>query len=159
MNKKNLGLGLVEIIIASAIMIIVVLAVMNAFSTYVKASRNNLDSVKAAYLAEEGIEAVKIMRDNGWTLKIAPIATGTAFRVGWTGTIWTSTTSSSLIDGKYDRTIVLNDAYRNAATKDLEASGVIDSNARKVTVNVSWNDNGATTTKTIETYITNLFEN
>jgi len=159
MNKRKEGFALVEIIIASAVMVIVVLAVMNAFSSYVKASKNNLDSVKASYLAEEGIEAVKIMRDNSWNQKIATITVGSAFPINWTGTNWATTSSNVLIDGKYDRTIVLNNAYRNAGTNDLETTGSLDVNTKKVTVNVSWSNNGSTTTKVLETYITNLFEN
>lgn len=159
MQKKNTGFGLMEIIAASAVMVMVVLAVFDAFSVYIRTSKNNLDSVKASYLAEEGIEAVKIMRDAGWIQKISTITEGTAFRVGWNGTTWTSTSSSALIDGKFDRVIVLNNACRDGGTNSFIQCGTSDPNARKVSVAVSWRNNNATTTKVLETYITNLFEN
>lgn len=156
-TQPSKGFSLVEVLVAATILLVVVLSITRVFSGYVVSSRGSIDSLKAAYLAEEGIEAVKIMRDTGWASSTAYLA-GT-YRIAWNGSTWATTTSTMLIDNLFDRTILIEPVYRDSVTKDIETSGTVDPGTKKVTVSVSWNSGAGTTTKALTTYITNLFDN
>jgi prepilin-type N-terminal cleavage/methylation domain-containing protein len=153
------GFTIIEVVVVPAILLMVVLAVMNAFNMYIKISKNSLNTVKASYLLDEGVEVVKMFRDISWNQKIVKNQTDVPFRVLWNLNSFATTSSTTLIDGIFDRTIILSSVYRDNTTKDISSSGTIDDNTRKVTVSVSWNDGSGTTTKSLSAYITNMFSN
>jgi Tfp pilus assembly protein PilV len=165
MNKTNLpkknsrAFTIIEVVVVPAILLMIVLAIMNAFTAYVKSSKNSLDTVKASYLLDEGIEAVKTFRDVSWSQKIAGNTVDVPFRISWNTDSFATTSAITLIDGVFDRTITLSNVYRDDSTKDISSSGTIDDNTRKVTVNVSWSNGGSTTTKSLSAYVTNMFSN
>ncbi len=153
------GFSIIEIIVVPAILLMIVLAVTNLFTAYVKASKGSLDSVKASYLLDEGVEVLKVFRDTSWNQKIASTTVDIPFRIVWNGSSWATTSSQVLVDGMFDRKITLSNVYRDNITKDIAPSGVIDNGTKKVNVSVTWNSGSGTTTKTVEAYITNLFSN
>lgn len=154
------GFSLVEVIIAASIITISVLSIVGVYSTFVKNTFDNTRPIQATYLAEEGVEAVKSMRDFGWNSNISSLTVGSTYRLYFNNSLnkWQATTTATLIDSTFDRTIVLGTAYRDGSD-NLTVSGTADSNTRLLTVNVAWINHGATSTKTLQTYITNLFDN
>ncbi|HEY4527342.1 MAG TPA: hypothetical protein VJK53_05885, partial [Candidatus Paceibacterota bacterium] len=62
---------LIEALVASSILSVVLAAGIGAFLLSVRTSLGNTAEVQSAFLAEEGLEALRIMRDNGWTANIA----------------------------------------------------------------------------------------
>ena len=152
--------SIIEVVVVPAILLMVVLAVTSVFTAYMKSSKESLNTVKAVYLLDEGVEVVKIFRDISWNEKIASIIVGNPTRISWNGTAWATTSSATLIDGVFDRTITTGRVFRDSSTKDIVLTpGILDPDTKLVTVDVSWNENGATTTKTLSTYITNIFGN
>jgi len=158
-TKNQKGLSLVEVIIATSIIVIFLTALIGAYSLYLNLSLSNLQKVRATFLAVEGIEAVKILRDTEWSSQIGPIVSGTDHYIDFTGGTWVATTSALMIDNFFERVFVLSDVNRDASSDITESGGTLDPNTKKVTVTVSWNDKGATSTKVISTFITNLFQN
>ncbi|MEI7513337.1 MAG: hypothetical protein WCJ74_01815 [bacterium] len=158
-KNKNTAFSIIEVVVVPAILLMIVLAVMNAFTAYVKSSKGSIDAVKASYLLEEGIEVVKTFRDVSWNSKIASSTVDVPFRIAWNTNSFATTSSTALIDGMFDRTIVLSNVYRDNVSKDISTSGTIDNNTKKVTVSVSWNSGSGTTTKTLSAYVTNIFSN
>ncbi len=114
--------------------------------------------MQTALLLEEGVEAVKLLRDSGWTAKIAPLVPGVNYGVAYVSGAWTSTTSLKYIDNKFYRTFALTDVYRDSNDK-IASSGALDSNTKKVVVSVSVRTILGTTTKSISTYLANIFSN
>ena len=110
------------------------------------------------YLLEEGIEVVKLLRDAGYVNNIAKLSTTTPTYLAWNGTNWATSTSNVFIDGRFERKIAIGEVMRDA-NQDISETGTLDPSTRLVTVSVAWNAKGATTTKTIQTYITNIFNN
>lgn len=149
-----------EVIIASAIISLLIGALIGATNSYLKTSIRNTSNVKAGYLLEEGVEALKVIRDRGYTTYITTLTNNTTYYLYWNGTIWTATTTSSAIDSEFFRTITLDAVYRDGSS-DIANSGSLDTGTRKATVTVSWIDNTtqATTSKSLVTYITNLLSN
>ncbi|MEN9647512.1 MAG: hypothetical protein RLY57_316 [Candidatus Parcubacteria bacterium] len=157
-NKK--GFGLVEVVIAAGIISAVIGALIATTNTFFKSSRSTTSDVKAGYLLEEGVEALKVMRDGGYTANISSLSNNTSYYFSWNGTTWTANTSTTSIDSVFYRTVKLGAAYRDG-NSDLANSGTLDANTRKATVTVTWFDPGkkATSTKTLVTYISNIFGN
>jgi hypothetical protein len=110
-------------------------------------------------LLDEGAEALRLMRDDGWTTNIASLTVDTPYRLAWNNA-WTATTSTALIDNYFDRTFTLSSVSRDASSYDIVSSGgTADTNTKKATVSVSWNDGSGTTTKSVELYLYNRFAN
>lgn len=157
-NKK--GFGLVEVVVAAALISLVIGSIVGATTTFLQTSTKNTSNIKAGFLLEEGVEAIKVMRDASYGTYIASLTSNTPYYLYWASGTWRATTSTSTIDSKFYRTIKLSDVYRDASD-DISNSGTLDSGTKKATVTVSWFDplQSATTSKTLVTYITNLFDN
>jgi Tfp pilus assembly protein PilV len=155
--RSQKGFALVEVLIASAIILGAVLALLGVYSLYLRVALSNSEAVKAAYLAEESLEAVRFWRDVSWNNKIAPIAKGTAYGLSFALGMWATTTDLTL--GSFERSIMISPVYRDASSDIVSSGGTLDTDTVLVTSSVSWWKGGATTTKTVATYLTNLYGN
>lgn len=156
-NKNIFGFSIIEIIIGAAIISLAFLGLMSVANISLKILEENSHNLKANFLLEEGIEAIKILRDSGWNQNIATLNTGTNYYFEFNGSTWQTTTNNVYIDGLFERKIIIENVYRDS-NDDISSSGTLDPNSKKVIVYVSWIARGAITTKHISTYITNLFE-
>ncbi len=156
-NKKNKGSMLIEVIVATALISILMLALVSVAQKSLDLSERSLKQVQASFLLEEGVEAVKTVRDNSWT-NISSIATGSNRYLSFdTSTnTWSLSSTPSTIDNVFTRTIVV-DAVSRDSTDDIASSGTVDPNTKKVTVNVSWLSSFGTVNKSISFYIVDLF--
>lgn len=66
MKAQNNGFTLIELVIAIFILVVAVIGVYNSFSTVVTLTAGASSRLTAFYLAQEGIEIVRNMRDNNW---------------------------------------------------------------------------------------------
>lgn len=152
-NKK--GFGLIEIIISAAIITISFVAVTSfilfARSATLQAQRNT----EALSLAEEALEVVRKMRDDGWTANIASKTSGTTYYPTVSGSSWVLQTTNPSPTSYYTTTIVFSNTSRDASDNIVASGGTNDPDTRKVVATVSWSDSG-TKTVTITTYITNF---
>jgi prepilin-type N-terminal cleavage/methylation domain-containing protein len=156
---KKRGFSLIEIIIASSIFLLAVTTIFSSYAIALKATVKNTAYLQAAFLAEEGNEALKNMRDFGWSNYVGSLSVGTPYRLSWTAGMWQATTTNTFIDGKFDRAFVLSAVSRDGSNNIVSSGGTVDTNTKKVVVSVSWNEGGATTTKTMESYVSNIFSN
>jgi Tfp pilus assembly protein PilV len=156
-NKK--GFGLLEIVIGVAIISVTLFSLSAVAHITLKVSRESVRKSQAAFLMEEGMEAMKLMRDAGWSANISTLTAGTNYYLYLdAGTAWKSTATPAVIDGIFTRIVRLDNVYRDA-NNDIAATGTLDSNIKKITVSVSWANRGVTTTKNMIGYIANLFKN
>ncbi len=160
-TKFKSGLSLVEVLIASAIIATSVASIIGAYGGLTSLSIKNTPYVQAAMLLEEGTEAVKMMRDNSWSSNISNKTNGVPYGFSWnSSTGWSATTSVPLVDEFFYRTVTFSAVSRDSTSFDIVTSGgAVDSGTRKATVSVSWVHNGATTTRSIDMYIHNRFNN
>ncbi len=150
------GFGIIEIVIATTIISIAFLIMMSTASMSLKFSEKSTVRLKADFLLEEGVEAVKIIRDNNWTTNIASLSVGTDYFLEFNGAILVVSVNNILIEGVFERKFVVNDVYRDV-NDDISSSGILDSNTKKITVYVSWSEDGSTVTRSISFYILNIF--
>lgn len=152
-------MSLIEVLVAAAIIVSSVVSIMGAYGGLTSLSLKNTPKLQAAMLLGEGAEALRIIRDSGWTENIASLSNGTTYRFTWdtAGGRWRATTSAFMIDGMFDRTFTLSAVSRDSTSYDpVTTGGTLDTGTRKASIQVSWNDGTGTTTKSVETYIYNI---
>ena len=153
------GSILVEALVAAALCLAVVVGVISAFTFTLKSALANTAKVQATFLENEGLEAVRILRDNGWTTNVASQTSGTPFYLFWDGTTWVATSTNIYIDKIFERTVVLQNVNRDGSKNIVSSGGTLVANTRKVTISVSWRFGNATSTQSLSNYLTNIFNN
>ncbi len=153
------GSGLVEILIAIFIFTVILGSLITVSGMYISTAFDSLKSTKAAYIAQEGIEAVKIIRDTGWNY-ISTLSENTDYYFYFdtsssTNNTWYATSTFSYIDSIYVRTFNLEPVYRDSSGR-ITDSGFLDPYTKKVTVSVSYLLKNSTTNKSLSTYIANI---
>ncbi|OGI57097.1 hypothetical protein A3B85_03135 [Candidatus Nomurabacteria bacterium RIFCSPHIGHO2_02_FULL_37_13] len=152
--EKLRGFMMVEILIVISIIVVSVLAALAVAQKSIYLSRQSLHQSQAAFLLEEGAEAVRIARDNAW-VNVSSLNLSTDYYLSFSGGTWTLSTSPSGID-IFTRKIIFSSAYRDA-NEDLISSGALDSQTRLATIDVSWLEGGQTFSKTIQFYLADIF--
>lgn len=158
MKNNKSGFGLLEIIIGIALISISVFGITSASAVSLRVMDDALNNVKASFLLEEGVEAVKMLRDTSWSLNIVPLVSGNSNYLNFNGLNWQTTSLNTFIDDRFERKFVLENVLRDV-NYDIAESGALDANTKKFTVSVSWQEREGTTTKQISGYITNIFNN
>lgn len=153
------GFSLVEVIFATSIILILVLALVGIHNVYLNLSTSNLDTTKAVFLSEEAVEAMRFIRNDSWEDNVAILTLDTPYHLALSAGTWTLTGTYALIDNKFERTLQFSSVYRDAEGRIVSSGGTLDPDSRLVSVSVSWPYKGATTTKTIMTYLNNLYDN
>ena len=160
MMKKNkpLGFSFLEVFITIAIIEILTPGAYALMASSVKAMSVSMHDVEATYLADEGMEAVRISRLRGWTNNIANKTNGTIYYPALSASYWTLSTDpgQGVINGIYTRSVVFSIVYRDTGSGDIVTSGGNeDAKTRLVTVTVSWPERGQTRSVSLQGYITN----
>ena len=147
---------MLEIVVGVSILTASFLGVLTVFNNLVKSSRSMIHLYQSAFLLEEGVEAGRILRDQSWT-NLGGWSSGTAYHLVWTGSAWSTSTTPTLLDGLYERKITETNVSRDNISQDIVTSGgTLDPGTKLVTVTVAWLESGATTTKSLSTYLTNI---
>lgn len=157
------GVGLIEVIIGSSIIALTISVLLFVYVLVSRFAMNNISTLKAVQLGEETVEVLKFLRSLSWQNQISPLAIGTTyhpyFDTNYSPSRWTATTSNILLEDFYTVSFVLSSVYRDQSHNIVSSGGSLDSNSRKVNVSVSWRQEGATTTKSFESYLFNIFNN
>lgn len=157
-NNYKKGVGMIEIIIAVFILSTILGALFVVNNLYIKSSKANLKMTKASYLATEGIEVMKSIRDLGWS-NISSITIDTDYYLYFDNqnSLWIATSTVQEVDG-FTRKIKVFNVYRDGSD-DIALSGTLDSNIKKIEISVSWlSVSGEQVSKKLTTYIANILE-
>ncbi len=161
-KKNTRGIGSLEILIGATIIVTGILALIIVFNSFFSFALANDANVRAAYLGEEGLEAMFFLRDGSWSTNIASLSTTSAYYLAWNSgaSTWqTSTASPAYIDNLFLRKITLANVKRDGTGKIVTSGGTLDSNTRLVTATIQYFQGHATTTQTMATYLTNFYGN
>ena len=158
MIRTNKGTGLVEVLVATFIFSIILSALITASNSYFSNSEDSLKSEQAAYLAEDGVEAVKTIRDISWT-NISSLSTTTNYYLyldlsSSTNVLWRATTTATSSNPSFTRVLRLADVQRDVNGRIVSSGGTVDPKSKQVTVSLTWLAKSGTTTKSIVTYVT-----
>ncbi len=160
-NKKTIfkqGISLTEVVLGTALILVVVVFLTQTYNIYINFALANENNTKANFLLEEGLETLIFLRDDGWTANISTLTSGSTYYLYFDGGDWVSTTTPQYIDSTFVRSFVLSNVNRDS-NDDIATSGTNDPNTKKATVTVSYWQGHSTTTKSIATYITNIYVN
>lgn len=150
---------MVEVVVATSIISLAFLGLVTVYNHYVKVSLNLYPEIRAAYLLEEGLEAVKFLRDSSWSSNINSVSTVNQFQLAFSSTTgWSLSTAAQPIAGGFYRIVQFQNVNRDG-TNDIAAAGTNDPNSKRVNVTVYWNKGNATSSRQISTYVTNIFGN
>jgi prepilin-type N-terminal cleavage/methylation domain-containing protein len=131
----NKGFSLVEILVAISIFLVFVIALNTTMSSVTKATRSSFNKERATVLAEEGLEAVRNIRDENFANLIAG-----AYGLSSDGGTFSFSPTSDVTD-----------IFTRILTIDT-----INGNQKKVTTTVSWADQTSPTNSvSLSTYLTN----
>lgn len=150
------GFGLIEVIIGASILTISLIAIAAYFQKSLQLSQDSAKMAKSSFLLEEGIEVVKFFRDMNW-VNVSNLAIDTPYYIQFDGVKWATSSSNIFTDGVFERSFVIRDVYRDVNDDILSGGGTIDPGTKKATVSVSWMGKNGTTTKSISTYLVNIF--
>lgn len=157
-NASEKGVGLIELILAIAIISGSFFAIAQVSIAAIKASRDRTDKAAALALAQEGIEAVRNIRDGSWMNNITTLTFGSTYYLTTSGGAWVLTgTNPGLIANKFTRTIVIDNVSRDINDVIVASGGTDDTGTKKVTATTSW----GVPIKNIQliTYITDVLRN
>src|SRR3989344_7760035 len=106
--RSNKGFGLIEIVIASSIISMAVVSLSYVLVLSNRLSSRASDEIRANFIAEEGIEAIRFLRDKSWTTDLSVLVPNTDYFVildTSTGQWSISTTEPGLLGDLFRRTI------------------------------------------------------
>lgn len=146
------GVTVVEVLVAVSIAGVLIISLAYAMTTFLHTAHQVSKKTYAVYLAEEGLEMVRYLRDSDWNT-IDALDTDDVHYLDISTTTIAFTATPEIV-GDYSRSITIENAYRDSSTDDIVTSGgVEDVNTKYVTVRVSWDAGSATTS------LTGLFAN
>lgn len=167
-NIKNFGFTIIEVLVACSIITISMFALMQTAQKGLYLSHQSLKKSQASFLIEEGVEAVKSIRDNNWA-SISGITLNTPYYLFFnTNTkLWVLSNASTTslpshiptypIDGVFTRTVVINSVGRDVNDDILSSGGTIDPRTKKINITVTWTSSGISSSKNLSFYITDIF--
>lgn len=154
-SKNKNGFMMVEVLITISIITISVLSFMSVAQKSLYLARQSTHTAQAGFLLEEGAEAVRIIRDNGWT-NISSLTTSTYYYPTFNGATWTLSSTPNTV-GIFTRQVTISNVNRDNSTSDISTTGTNDPSTKLITVNVSWSEGTTTVNKTLSFYIADIF--
>lgn len=146
---------MVEVLMTISIITISVLGFMSVAQKSIYLSRQSTHTVQAGFLLEEGAEATRIIRDNGWN-NISSLTSGTNYYLSFNGATWTLSTTLNTV-GIFTRRITISNINRDNSTSDISSTGTDDPSTKLITVNVSWLEGTTAVSKNLSFYISDIF--
>jgi len=141
--------SLIEILVAIVIFTIFATGIFTLGISNMERSSKTQTNNEALSYAQEGLEATRNMRDRDFLL----LATG-SFGLDFSNDTWSFITAPETIDNYYQRTITVEDVYRDSSG-DIADTGTVDHEIRKVTSEVTWNWKNITSKSvSLVTYLT-----
>jgi len=155
-NLSQRGFGFIEVVVGVGISTVILTGILLSFQSYLKRAVSLPERVAANFLAEEGLEALRFIRDENWAT-FAALSGGTRY-LAFVGGTWTITETPEYINGAL-RSFTISDVSRNAEDDIITSGGVNDSGTKKAEMAVAFVERGATTTLTLSTYFANIHAN
>jgi len=153
---KNKGISLLEVVIGTSILLSVMLAMMGAYSVFLRVTLQNTAKLQATLLLEEGVEVVRLLRDQSWNNTFGDWNTGTTYGVLKGESSWSVVPGSLYVNEDFERSFEVFNVMRDG-NDEVSVTGTLDANTKMVVFSVSWATRLGTTTKQMTSYFTNIF--
>ena len=136
-------------------------AVSEAGQRSLALAQENLGQVQANFLLEEGVEVIRLWRDDSW-LTLANLTLGANYYLDFIGGRWVSSASpysagSGNLYDIFSRTFRLEAVNRDPNSHNIVSSGgSADSDIKKIVVTVSWQSHGSSRSKSLSAYLVKI---
>ncbi len=144
---------MVELLVASAILVTAFLGASAVAQKSLQVSRQSAHAAQASFLLEEGAEAVRVLRDNGWS-NISSLAISSTYYPLYAAGTWTLSVTPNTA-GIFERTVAVSNVTRDS-NSNIASTGTVDTHIKFFTVTVSWMEGASTITKTLSFYLTDI---
>ena len=154
LKNNNRGVALVEVLIGISLITIVGVFIGVTITQYVATRNIILSDTNKAYLAEEGYEIIRFLRDENWS-NISGLSNNTYYYLQVSTSTLSIGGTPELINSKYHRSFKVQSIYRNASGNIVDSSvagSVLDTDARNLFVYVA-DENSTTTFEAILTHL------
>lgn len=136
----NKGVSAIEILVGVSIAALILIFASDTLAQFLNISHDVSEKTQALYLAEEGLELMRYVRDNNWT-SLSALTVGNTYYLNPSSTsVGVGSTPETI--GDFSRSVILHNVYRTPTTYDIVASttsgSALDADAKYVTVVVSW---------------------
>jgi type II secretory pathway pseudopilin PulG len=149
------GSTLLEVLVVAGILSAICLSFVGTFITVSRFHEKNMLAIKAELIAEEGLEALRLIKSGGWA-ELSSLTPGQTYYFHLATSSWSVTTTPEVIDGDFYRSFIPYSVSRDVSDNITESGGTVDPNTLLFDVWVNWRWRGATTTANYKTYMTNL---
>jgi prepilin-type N-terminal cleavage/methylation domain-containing protein len=151
--QKQSGVTLIEVLVAISVIAVMIVVVGYSVVTYVDARSQLVSDMKSLYLAEEGYEMLRFLRDEDWTT-IAGLTVGDTYSFDVSTTTIGITSTIEVVDGGYYRSFVVEAVERDGnGDIDFAGGGTTDDNTRLITISVF----GPTGTTSLSAVLANIY--
>src|SRR3989344_1973745 len=128
------GQSLIEILIAIGLAGILLPALLTGLVASREGKAQEGQPLQATALMRESEEAVRSVREKGWT----NVSADGTYDVAVSGSEWILTPCPCSPVNGFSRQVVIADAQRDASGQIVESGGTVDPSTKLVTVSVSW---------------------
>lgn len=132
-SELNRGQSLVEILLAFGLMFVLLPALLTGFVASREGKAQQNQRVFALPLLTEAQEAVRSIREKGWTA----FAVNGTYHPIISGSAWSLSSGTETINGLV-RSVVISNANRDAAGAIVTSGGTPDPSTKKVVITISW---------------------
>lgn len=147
-KTSSRGITLVEVLVAVGIVSLASIFISLTVFQFAQSRKELLHETDKMYLAEEGYEIIRLLRDDNW-VNLSVLTPNTDYYLQVSDTTLAIGTVPEIINGRYTRLFKLLPVYRNSTTQEIVSSGgVLDNNSFKVEVSVG-DSNGTTTVEAL----------
>lgn len=147
-QSSSRGITLVEVLVAVGIVSLTSIFIGLTVFQFAESRKELLHETNKMYLAEEGYEIIRLLRDENW-VNLSGLTTNTDYYLQVSDATLTIGTVPEIINGRYTRLFKLLPVYRNVTTQEIVSSGgVLDNDSFKVEVSVG-DGNGTTTVEAL----------
>lgn len=154
-SLKHSGVSLIEVIVGISILAVILLAVGLSINAFAEARSRLVIDAQTLYLAEEGVEMVRALRDDDWD-SIDSYAIDTTYYFDVATTTIAIGSTPEIIDGEFFRQVTFRQVYRNGSD-DIVASTTGGASVDDELVEVEVSVGGPTGTTTLRSILSNIF--
>ncbi|RLC33798.1 MAG: hypothetical protein DRZ76_03890, partial [Candidatus Nealsonbacteria bacterium] len=149
--KNQKGQSLIELLVAMGVFVLVISGIMFLTLDAHTANLYGQERTKATLLAQEGIEAVKSIKNRGW--RYLPVG---SYGLDDSNGYWELKSGYDSIDNIFTRQITIEHPSRDVNGNIVETGGIIDYDTKKITAEVNWYHRAVRPSEVvIESYLTN----
>lgn len=149
------GVGIIEILVVISIISLSLASLAGLGNLALNIQHRLKQNTIATFWATEAIEAARAIKDGQWqNLAAFPVDTPLHPIKAPSLYAWTMEGGSETQNG-FTRQLTIRPVYRNGAFDITDIGGTLDENTKKITVVVTWNDNGQTRQLSLTDYLMN----